>query len=286
VRKFHFALATARAPLLLPLLLLALLLSTAGARAASERTFSVGIVPPFETRQIYAIWTPILDELQQRTGYRFELSGSPSIPEFEKQFSAGLFDFAYMNPYHLLLANNRQGYVPLVRDVGADLQGVLVVKKGGVKNISELEGKSIAFPAPNSLAASLLLRAELRDKFMINHHSMYVKSHSSVYLNVLLGLAAAGGGVQRTLEQQPQDIRDGLEILYRTERLAPHPFTAHPRVATNIRTQVQQALLDFAATSRGQAMLAKVPIERLGVASYEDYAPIARLGLDRFYLQE
>lgn len=267
-------------------LLFAALFSVTTAHAASERTFSVGIVPQFETRQTHTIWSPILDELRQRTGYKFELSGSPSIPEFEKQFSAGLFDFAYMNPYQLLLAYNKQGYVPLVRDVGADLQGILVVKKGGIKSVGALAGKDIAFPSPNALGASLMMRADLSDKFRLNYHPTYVKSHSSSYLNVLMGLAAAGGGVQKTLDQQPQQVKEGLEVIYRTATIPSHPLAAHPRVPEKVQRQVRRALLEFAASSQGAKILAQVPIKQLGAATYADYQPISKLGLERFYVQE
>lgn len=284
--KISSSTVTIRVAVFLRLLLLSLLTSATAAHAATERSFSVGIVPQLEIHQTHDIWTPILDELKRRTGYTFKLSGSASIPEFERQFSAGLFDFAYMNPYHLLLANNRQGYIPLVRDVSSELHGILVVKKGGIKNINELAGKSIAFPAPNALGASLLMRAELSNRFKLNYHPIYVKSHSSVYLNVLLGVTPAGGGIDRTLKQQPENIRNNLEVIYRTAGFASHPFVAHPRVPLEIQQQVQQALLDFAATSRGKALLNQVPFQQLGSTHYDDYKPIAALGLEQFYVQE
>ncbi len=284
--KIPSSTVTIRVAVFLRLLLLSLLTSATAAHAATERSFSVGIVPQLEIRQIHDIWTPILNELQQRTGYTFKFSGSASIPEFERQFSAGQFDFAYMNPYHQLLANNRQGYIPLVRDIGSELHGILVVKKGAIKNINELAGKSIAFPAPNALGASLMMRAELSNRFKLNYHPIYVKSHSSVYLNVLLGVTPAGGGIDRTLKQQPENIRNNLEVIYRTAGFASHPFVAHPRVPLEIQQQVQQALLDFAATSRGKALLNQVPFQQLGSTHYDDYKPIAALGLEQFYVQE
>lgn len=267
------------------LLLLALLALTLTSNAASE-TFSVGIVPQFETQRIHATWQPLLDELKRRTGHTFVLNGSASIPEFEKQFSGGLFDFAYMNPYHLLQANNRQGYIPLVRDVDTPLSGILVVRRGTFKKVSELDGKTIAFPSPNALGATLMLKPDLDDRFRISYHPLYSKSHSSVYLNVLMGLAEAGGGVQKTLDQQPPKIRDGLEVIHRSGAIPSHPFCAHPRVPARIRKAVQQALLDLAATASGRALLAEVPVTRLGGATLEDYKPIARLGLERYYIQE
>jgi phosphonate transport system substrate-binding protein len=103
---------------------------------------------------------------------------------------------------------------------------------------------------------------------------------------VLLGLAAAGGGVKRTLEQQPDNIRNNLEVIYQTAGVASHPFVVHPRVPVAIQKKVQQALLDFADTNRGKAILNEVPFQQLGRASYDDYKPIATLGLEQFFVQE
>lgn len=263
-----------------------LLLNGGAAQAAGERTYSIGVVPQFEARQIHNTWNPILDELKQRTGYNFELTGSPSIPEFEKQLDAGFFDFAYMNPYHMVIAHNKQGYVPLLRDTGTGLNGILVVKKGGIKQVSELNGKTIAFPSPNALGASLMMRADLSDKFRLDYRPTYVKSHSSVYPNVLPGLIAAGGCIQKTLNQQSPQIREGLEIIHQTGSITSHPIAAHPRVDSNIQQQVQQTFLDLARTSKGKTTLGQVPIKELGTATISDYNSIAKLGLERFYVQE
>ena len=80
--------------------------------AENNKTYRVGVVPQFDVRKIRKIWQPILNELQAETGYQFVLNGSPTIPKFEKEFNQGQFDFAYMNPYHMLIANKSQGYIP------------------------------------------------------------------------------------------------------------------------------------------------------------------------------
>ena len=96
---------------------------------AEEKIYVVGIVPQYETHRLYAIWRPILTQLEKETGLKFKLRGSPTIPDFEREFLQGKFDFAYMNPYHVLLANQNQGYKPLIRDHGRKLYGVLVTRK-------------------------------------------------------------------------------------------------------------------------------------------------------------
>jgi phosphonate transport system substrate-binding protein len=108
------------------LALVACLGLSAPARAGNR--YSVGVVPQFEARELAAIWIPILAELSKRTGLRLTMKGSPRIPEFEIAFEAGEFDFAYMNPYHAMIAARKQGYIPLVRDA-EPLYGVLAVRK-------------------------------------------------------------------------------------------------------------------------------------------------------------
>ena len=255
--------------------------------ADEGQVYTLGVVPQFDSRKILSIWRPILDEIEQQSGIRIRLQGSPSIPRFEKEFQAGQFDFAYMNPYHMLKAHNAQGYRPLVRDHGRQLHGILVVHKdNSVIELSELEGQTVAFPAPNALGASLMLRAELQGKRKLNIEPLYVKSHTSVYLNVVTGMAVAGGGVQKTLSQQPAEIRDQLRVLHRTAKVSPHPLAAHPRVPAKVVEQVEQAILSLGDSESGRDMLRKIPIKQIGRAQINDYQPLEKLGLESYYVKD
>lgn len=246
----------------------------------SPAPYSFGVVPQFSATETAATWRPILTKLERATGLGFRLSGSDSIPAFEKEFSAGRFDFVYMNPYHFVHAQRSQGYQPLVRDVGSRLQGIIVVaKESPIRSVEELHGQVVAFPSPNALAACLMPRAEFtRDGLEIK--PLYVRSHSSVYLNVALGKAVAGGGVQKTLDQQPPEIQDALRVIHRTQEVVPHPIAVHPRVADGVKEKVRAALLALGDSVEGKQMLAKVPIERIGPASLDDYRSLQALGLE------
>ena len=252
---------------------------------ADNGMYTVGIVPQFDARRLYKIWRPILDELEQRTGLRFELTGSPTIPEFENKFMSGKLDFAYMNPYHMLLASESNGYTPLVRDVDRTLHGVLVVRQNSdIQNVHELDNVRVAFPAPNAIGASLQIRQELTDLFNINVEPVYVKSHDSVYLNVAVGQTIAGGGVQKTLKRQPENIRHKLRVIHSTTPISPHPLAAHPRVPEEIRNRVRDALISLGDSEHGKQMLSRIPISRIGSATMADYEPLKHMKLDRFYI--
>ncbi len=262
-------------------LLGAWLLATA---AGAAQTYVFGVTPQFERRQLFAIWTPILAELQRRTGHAFELATAANIKEFERRYNAGGFDFSYMNPY--LAVENPQGYVPLVRDA-APIRGIVVVRRdSSIRGPADLGGTEIAFPAPNAIGASLLIRAELTRKYHVAFTPRYVQSHTAVYLSVAQGLAAAGGGVQKTLDEQKDAVRDLLRVVHTTPAVPSLPVAAHPRVPPKVREEVRAALLSMAATPEGAALLAEVPITRMIATSPADYEPLRELGLRDFFVAE
>lgn len=255
--------------------------------AESDKTYTFGVVPQFEAKKLRKIWKPILKRLHNETGFKFKLRGAPTIPAFEKQFLAGEFDFSYMNPFHLLIANETQGYIPLVRDHSKKLQGVLVVRKDSdIKSVKDLNNKTLAFPSPNALGASLQMRAELHDKFGLNITPKYVKTHDSVYLNVFLKQTAAGGGVGKTFRKQAPQLRKQLNIIYKTTPVAPHPIAAHPRVPQEDQEIVLKALIKISKTADGRKLLSQIPIKKLDKASMQDYQPLEGMNLKRFFVSK
>ena len=267
--------------------LLALLLIVLGddhARADAAYTFAV--VPQFEQRKLFGIWKPIVDELAKRTGLQLRLVATLTVPEFERELTKGSFDFTYANPYHILKESKRQGYIPLVRDE-VPLEGILVVPKDSpIRNVAELDGRTLAIPSPNAIGASLLIRADLENLFHIRMTPLNVKTHSSVYLNVATGAADAGGGVQKTLEEQDAAIRGALRILYTTRSIPSHPVSARPRVPKPVREEMRKALLEMAATPAGRALLAEVPMTRPVTTAIEDYLVMQGWGLEKYWVEQ
>ena len=207
--------------------------------ANAETIYSFAIVPQFEPVKLAAIWMPILKELEKRTGLQFKMVGPSRIPEFETEFELGRYDFAYMNPYHVLMANDTQHYQPIVRDGSRKLFGIVVTANvSPINDLNDLQGKTIAFPAPNSLGASLMVRADLARNH-VDFQTMWAQTHTSAYLNAALGVVDAAGGVMSTLQQESQSLRDKLKIIYETQRISPHPVVAHPRVDPADREKVR-----------------------------------------------
>lgn len=112
---------------------------------------SVYIVPQLAPTQLYAAWAPVLERVGKSAKTCFDLQIPVSIAAFEKEILAGKADFAFMNPYHLVMARRAQGYDPLLADGKQMLDGIIVVKSDSpITSIAELKNKKVAFPSPNA----------------------------------------------------------------------------------------------------------------------------------------
>lgn len=255
-------------------------------RADEDRVYSVYVVPQISAVLLYKNWSPFLDLLSKATGLKFELKLQKSIPAFEEKLFSGQPDFSFMNPYHQVVAKEKHGYTPLIRDGEKKLIGILVVRNDSpLKTIDELNGQTIAFPAPNAFAASLYTRALLvKQNITINPH--YVKTHSNVYRSVLLEDVIAGGGVNNTLEREAENVRNQLRIIYQTPPSAPHPFSVHPRVPIAIQEKVKAAFLALTQDPANQSFFNKIQIPLPVAADYaKDYHFLDSLELDAFFVK-
>lgn len=254
--------------------------------AKSQKVLKIGIVPQYASKRILSIWAPIVEELEAITGYTIEIVGTSSIPNFEGELAKGVYDIAYCNPYHSVIANKEQGYEALLSDGSKKLFGVLVVRKDdNIKDMAELNGETIAFPAPNALGASLLMRTELKQLYNLDIQPLYVKTHTNVYLNVMEGTTRAGGGVMRTFNELNDEIKGKLQIFHTTQKVPSHPIVLHPRLDSYVKASIKSAFLKLGETEKGKAMLSKIPINKIAETSQSEYDVLKNMGMEDFYVK-
>ena len=255
------------------------------AQATDKPSYSVAVVPQFQAVEISRVWTPILARVGKEAGVVLTLKVAKDIPTFEGDILAGKPDFAYLNPYHQLMAFKAQGYVPLVRDSKL-LTGLIVVRQDDpIKSVKELEGKTLAFPAPNAFGASLMIRAHLAEIDKVNITPFYAKTHTNAYRQTIVGKTAASGGLRATLDKEPAEVQSALRVLMETPGAAPHPLSAHPRVPLKVQQAVKAAMLKLASDPELSAAFKDLPMGTPVAADQaRDYQVLEKYRLDR-YLQ-
>lgn len=252
------------------------------AHAASGKAYTVAVIPQLAATQTFSDWTPFLAQLSVETGFQFNLKIYKDNGSFVKDLEQGVHDLALLNPYQMLMAKQKQGYRPLLRD-RSNLVGILVSKvDSGINKVEDLKGQKIAFPSPHAFAASIYLRALLTDKLHINYTPEYLIGHQNVYRHVLLGEVAAGGGITKTLDRESDEIRSRLKVVYSTAEVASHPLVAHPGVPHAVTEKIIRAILAMPDNPESAQLLKAVQLPAPVRADFQrDYSALAKLKLER-----
>jgi phosphonate transport system substrate-binding protein len=257
-----------------------------GAGTASARTplkYSFAVVPQLGPTELHRVWAPVLARLSRDADMTLELKVSQSITLFEAEFLKGAPDFAYMNPYHAVMAKQTHGYQPLLRN-RQGLTGILLVHKNSpYTEASQLKNQTLGFPAPNAFGASLYMRALLSETVKIPFETTYLGTHPNVFRHVLRGDLAAGGSIDSVFNDAMPEIRDQLRIIFKTPEVASHPVVAHPRLPESARQALTQAFLALAKDPAGQALLKAIQMPDPVPAQYQrDYRVLEKLSLQKY----
>ncbi len=260
------------------------LLFSLGLGTSAAQTLSVAVVPQFLPEQIFRDWTPVLKEVSKLTGLDLQLKVYASIPAFEAAFLNGEPDVVYLNPYHAVMAKKAAGYTPLLRDDATRLTALLVVRKDSpITRLEQLDGATLAFAAPNAFT-SLYMRALLTHEQKIHFKPEYVTTPGNVFRHLISGRAQAGGANRQTLAQETPELQAQLRVLYETPSVYPHPIATHPRVPAQVREALRQAFLKLGANPAFASRLLAIQIPKPVEASFKDYAPLEKLGLEKFVI--
>lgn len=242
-------------------------------------TLTFGIVPQQSASRLAKQWEPVMQYLSEQTGYDIKFSTSSDIPTFEKRLADGEYDLAYMNPYHYTVYSRSPGYQALAKAKDKQIKGIIVVrKKDDFQSLKQLDKQTLAFPSPAAFAATILTQSDLNSA-NVDYQSDYVSSHDSVYLSVAKGFYPAGGGVMRTFNSAPDEVRDKLTPLWVTKPYTPHAIAYHPRVSSLQAKTIQEALESMTPESDDQHQLNKLKIKGFISAKDSDWDDVRALDI-------
>jgi phosphonate transport system substrate-binding protein len=131
------------------------------------------------------------------------------------------------------------------------------------------------------------MRALLAEQEGVKIEPVYVKTHSNVFRQVIVGQAVAGGTVNSALQREPGAVIEQVRVLFETPAVAPHPLAAHPRISEAKRKAVTQAILKLRDDPAAAPLLQAVQMTAPVAADYgRDYRPLERLKLEKYLVTE
>lgn len=244
--------------------------------------YVVGIHPLHNPQRLMAMYGPIVDHMNSNIpGAHFKLEASRNYEEFERKLYAGNFAFAMPNPYQTILSV-KHGY-RIFGKMGddADFRGIILVRKdGGIREVQDLKGKTVAFPAPTALAATLQPQYYLQTHGIdINRDIVirYVGSQESSIMDVFRGHVAAGATWPlpwKAFSREHPEMASQLEVRWETESMKNNGWVARKDIPAATADKFAQLLFGLHESAQGKAMLARLPISRFEPATEETYRPV------------
>lgn len=246
------------------------------------QTYVIGIHPLHNPKRLLEIYGPIVDYINHSApGVHLRLETARNYEEFDKKLHAGYYDLVMPNPYQTVRALKDGYHVFAKMGDDGEFRGIILVRKDSrIREVTDLKGKVVAYPAKTALAGTMMPQYYLHTHGIdvnadIENH--YVGSQESSILNVLRGHAAAAATWPlpwKAFNAAYPGMANQLEVKWQTEPLLNNSWMARsdlpPPVVETFRTQ----LLTLHETSQGRRILARLPISRFEPAQDEDYLPV------------
>lgn len=255
----------------------------------ARQVYRVGIHPLHNPQRLMEVYGPVVDAVSAAIPEAdIELEASRNYEEFEKKLYGGQFDFAMPNPYQTVLAL-RRGYRVIAKMADdRDFRGLILVRKNGsIHTVRDLKGKSVAYPAPTALAATLLPQQYLHTHGLdvnADINNLYVGSQESSILNVLRGNVAAAATWPppwMAFRAEHPDLAAQLEVKWQTEPLVNNSWVARRDMPPELVQRFARALIALKDQQSGRDMLARLPASAIEPATDETYRPV-QVFLDDF----
>lgn len=253
------------------------------ARAGDEGVvLSFGVHPLHNPQRLFEVYGPLAAYLSRHLhGARVQLEASRSYDDFEKKLYARRFHVALPNPYQTLESISR-GY-RVFGKMGDDDQfrGILIVRRdGGIESIDDLKGKTISFPAPTALAATMMPLHFLHTKGLdVNDgiQRLYAGSQESSIMSVYLGRSAAGAAWPvpwKTFRERNPEVARELVVRWETPPLVNNGLVVRDDVPPEVVSELAARLFSLQTHDEGRRLLAAIPLSRFEPATEQTFAPV------------
>lgn len=250
--------------------------------AGESHVYSFGVHPLHNPERLFKAYQPLVDYLNARLdGPTLRLEASRDYPAYDEKLFSRQFHFALPNPYQTVRAIDL-GYRAIAKlDNDIDFRGIILVRKdSGIRQISDLKGKKISYPAPSALAATMMPQWYLFEHGLDpirDASSLYAGSQESSMLNVFQGNTAAGctfPPAWRAFSRERPDLAAALDVKWQTSTLPSIGFVVRDDVPGVLAMKVRNLLITLHEQPEGQAVIAAMGQARFVEANDKSYEPV------------
>lgn len=252
-------------------------------------TLVLGVHPLHNPQRLFQVYQPLVDHLNRTLpGARLRLEASRDYADFEKKLAGRHFHLALANPYQTIVSRQYGYHVFAKMGDDDNFRGILLVRKdGNIRELKDLKGKRISYPASTALAATVMPQWFLHQNGIDVHRdvtNLYVGSQESSIMNVYLGKTAAGATWPlpwKAFSREHPEVAGQLEVKWQTPPLVNNSLLARDDVPRETVFHIQRLLLNLPATDEGRAILAGVELTAFEAADDSAYHALQNF-IERF----
>lgn len=253
----------------------------------AERVYSFAVHPLHNPALLHKTYGPLIEYLNANGGgAKFKLIASRDYAAFGRRMAAQEFAFALPNPYQAVQSTS-SGYRIFGKMSGDDnFRGIILTRRGaGPATLEGLRGKTISYPAPTAVAATML------PQYYLHAHgvplsatrTVYVGSMESAIESVATGSSDAAAiwpdPWEKFVRQRP-DVARKLEIRWTTPSLVNNALVVHHSVPPAVSQRVLRALEELSASAEGRRLLRRIAVRGFEKADQQTYEPVRRFLVD------
>lgn len=212
-------------------------------QVSKAEAFSFALEPDPISMQHQATWRAVLALLANDADLQLEPVIPSTLADFEASLRIAQYDFALMNPYFYSQVGKPAGYLAFASRRAQPLRGLVLSKKvGGVNDVTQLNGKTIAFPHPKRFGSSIVPQINLATQ-EVKFERRFFNSLDAAFDATLLGKTHAVASSKRLLDSASPEVQTGLKIIWQSPSYTPAAIAAHARVPQWKILKLKRALI-------------------------------------------
>ena len=251
-------------------------------KVKTKTAYIFSVHPLHNPKRLHAIFNPLMEYLSREIdGVNFVFEASRNYAAYDERLYSRTPHFSLPNPYQTI-NSLKYGYRVFGKMSDDDnFRGIILVRKdSGIEKVTDLKGKTISYPAPTALAATMMPQYYLQShglNVMNDVTSAYVGSQESSIMNVFYKDSAAGATWPqpwKALIKERPELEKELVVKWQTETLPNNSLVVRDDVPESIVTHVAKLLFDLQNSPQGQEWLEKMELSRFEPATNETYSVV------------
>lgn len=254
-----------------------------------KTTYIFGVHPLLNSKKLFEVYQPMVDKINENLNdINIKLESSVNYAAFNKKMISGHFDFALPNPYQTI-ESLKYGY-EVFGKMGDDqnFRGIILVRKdSGITKITDLIGKTVSYPAPTALAATMMPQYYLQTNGVdINKDitNQYVGTHGSSIMNVYLNNSIASATwplAWKSYIKEHPNVAEEVEVKWQTEQLINNGLIVKKGTPKEVLKTFENVTFNLHNSEDGKKIISLMEISKYEKASNETFEVVNEF-LDKF----